>query len=222
MTTGFPVSPLTPATFLLVGLCRHRARRSSALHRAVAVRGLAADGGRGASSSECSRCDRVDPHRLRRRLLRRSHRAGRGAGGAGAPRLPRVRVPGRADHCAGAAAQGARSGGRLRSAARRTDARRAAGVRRRGRDDRHQHGRGQSGRGCRRGPRRGPRASGWPACRSRPSPATTCWTWSPAGEFAIDETGAPVESLGDALVSANAYIGAAPIVEALAPGRRTS
>jgi Acyclic terpene utilisation family protein AtuA len=35
------------------------------------------------------------------------------------------------------------------------------------------------------------------------------------GGFAIDETGAPVESLGDALVSANAYIGASPIVDAL-------
>ena len=33
MTTGFPVSPLTPATFLVVGLTRHRARRASALHR---------------------------------------------------------------------------------------------------------------------------------------------------------------------------------------------
>ncbi|MEO5821923.1 MAG: acyclic terpene utilization AtuA family protein [Vicinamibacteraceae bacterium] len=40
------------------------------------------------------------------------------------------------------------------------------------------------------------------------------------GGFAIDETGAPVESLGDALVSANAYIGAGPIVEALAQGAR--
>ena len=40
------------------------------------------------------------------------------------------------------------------------------------------------------------------------------------GGFAIDETGAPVESLGDALVSANAYIGASPIVDALAQGAR--
>jgi hypothetical protein len=36
----------------------------------------------------------------------------------------------------------------------------------------------------------------------------------------IAETGAPIESLGDALVSANAYIGADPIVEALAAGAR--
>ena len=40
------------------------------------------------------------------------------------------------------------------------------------------------------------------------------------GGFAIDETGAPVESLGDALVSANAYIGASPIVDALGQGAR--
>jgi len=37
---------------------------------------------------------------------------------------------------------------------------------------------------------------------------------------AIAETGEPVESLGEALVSANAYIGADPIVEALAAGAR--
>ena len=44
MTTGFPVSPLTPATFLLVGLAGIELGRASALHRAVAVRGVAADG----------------------------------------------------------------------------------------------------------------------------------------------------------------------------------
>jgi hypothetical protein len=40
------------------------------------------------------------------------------------------------------------------------------------------------------------------------------------GGYTIDDTAAPVESLGDALVSANAYIGAGPIVEALARGAR--
>jgi Acyclic terpene utilisation family protein AtuA len=40
------------------------------------------------------------------------------------------------------------------------------------------------------------------------------------GGFAIEETGAPVESLGAALVSANAYIGASPIVDALGQGAR--
>jgi hypothetical protein len=38
------------------------------------------------------------------------------------------------------------------------------------------------------------------------------------GSFPIDESGAPVSSLGERLVSANAYLGAGPIVEALAGG----
>ena len=41
-----------------------------------------------------------------------------------------------------------------------------------------------------------------------------------AGGFALEETGEPVAALGDALVSANAYVGADPIVEALARGAR--
>lgn len=39
-----------------------------------------------------------------------------------------------------------------------------------------------------------------------------------AGDFTLLEGGAPVASLGDSVVSANAYLGAAPIVEALAGG----
>ena len=39
-----------------------------------------------------------------------------------------------------------------------------------------------------------------------------------AGDYIIAETGQPVRELGDRLVSANAYIGAEPIVEALAQG----
>jgi hypothetical protein len=39
-----------------------------------------------------------------------------------------------------------------------------------------------------------------------------------AGDYALDETGEPVASLGNRLVSANAYLGAGPIVEALAGG----
>ena len=39
-----------------------------------------------------------------------------------------------------------------------------------------------------------------------------------AGDWELDETGEPVASLGNRLVSANAYLGAGPIVEALAGG----
>lgn len=38
------------------------------------------------------------------------------------------------------------------------------------------------------------------------------------GDYVIDETGVPVKSLGNKVVSANAYLGAEPIVEALANG----
>ncbi len=38
------------------------------------------------------------------------------------------------------------------------------------------------------------------------------------GDYLLGETGSPVSSLGDRLVSANAYLGAGPIVEALAMG----
>ncbi|MDN2830030.1 acyclic terpene utilization AtuA family protein, partial [Campylobacter jejuni] len=34
----------------------------------------------------------------------------------------------------------------------------------------------------------------------------------------LDDTGAPVKALGERLLSANAYLGAAPLVEALAQG----
>ncbi len=39
-----------------------------------------------------------------------------------------------------------------------------------------------------------------------------------AGDYCLEGTGAPVASLGNRLVSANAYLGAGPIVEALAAG----
>jgi hypothetical protein len=41
-----------------------------------------------------------------------------------------------------------------------------------------------------------------------------------AGDFTIAETGAPVSTLKNRLISANAYIGAEPIVRALADGAR--
>ena len=39
-----------------------------------------------------------------------------------------------------------------------------------------------------------------------------------AGDYRLDETGEAVASLGNRIVSANAYLGAGPIVEALAAG----
>ena len=39
-----------------------------------------------------------------------------------------------------------------------------------------------------------------------------------AGNFTIDETGEPISSMGDTVLSANAYMGAAPLVEALKSG----
>jgi hypothetical protein len=39
-----------------------------------------------------------------------------------------------------------------------------------------------------------------------------------SGDYVIDETGVPVKSLGNKVVSANAYLGAEPIVEALTKG----
>ena len=57
MTTGFPVSPLTPATFLVVGLDGRRAGRASAVHHPVPLRRLDRDDDRLRRCSESSRCE---------------------------------------------------------------------------------------------------------------------------------------------------------------------
>ena len=194
MTTGFPVSPLTPATFLLVGLCRleladHQRFAAPCLFAASLLMVVAAIALRSVPA-----VSRVDPHRLRRRLLRRSHRTGRGAGRAGSPRLPGVRVPGRAHHRAGAAAQGARSGAPATIRCSRTACAPCCRPAPPGRDHRHQHGRGQSGRGRRRvrGVARELGLAGLPVAAITGDDVLDVVT---GGGFTIDETGAPVNRL---------------------------
>ena len=59
------------------------------------------------------------------------------------------------------------------------------------------------------------RRSASPACGSGSSAATTCSTWSRALDAELPELGTTVGALGDRVVSANAYIGAEPIVDCL-------
>ncbi len=101
-TVGFPVSALTPATFLVVGL----SGIELGAHQRFALPYLL-----GASVIDdrsprwrCSGCFRFEDgaDRRRRRLFRRPGRAGAGARRAWRARLPRLRVPGRAYHRAGA------------------------------------------------------------------------------------------------------------------------
>ena len=165
MTTGFPVSPLTPATFLLVGLSRHRARPSIRNSSSPFLLGrLRRDDDRRRRASGCFPCEarashEIHPHRRGRRLCRRPDRAGGRAGRAGPARLPGLRVPGRAHDRARAAARS----GRIRP--RGYDPLLAERMRavlppcRRARRHRsHQHGGGQSGwrrrRWCGRSPAR--------------------------------------------------------------------
>ena len=54
--------------------------------------------------------------------------------------------------------------------------------------------------------------------RSPPSPATTCSRWSRTGDFASPRPASRSRRSAIACVSANAYLGAEPIVEALARG----
>ena len=109
MTTGFPVSPLTPATFLLVGL----SGIELAEHQRFTAPWLFA-----ASLLMTAACIAVRSVPA----VKTSIRIGCGAGysgdriepavelaDAGRARLPGLRVPGRAHHRARAAAQGARS-----------------------------------------------------------------------------------------------------------------
>ena len=145
MTTGFPVSPLTPATFLLVGLTGIELGEHQRFTAPYLFAASLRDDDRGVALRSVP-------------AVKTSIRIGCGAGYSGdriepavelaeqrRARLPGVRVPGRAHDRAGAAGAGARSAGRLRSAARRAHARRCCRpAPRNGVTHRHQHGRGQS------------------------------------------------------------------------------
>ena len=219
MTTGFPVSPLTPATFLVVGLTgielgEHQrytapylfARLDRHDHRGRPVRSVPAV--------------KTDPDRRRRGLLGRSHRAGGRAGDAtaisttwcsSASPSARSRWPSRPRRAIRSAATIRCSSERSRRCCRRAA---SSGV-----THHHQHGRGQSARRGRGGGRDSRARLGLAGL----SIATV------TGDDVLDaggrratssspETGEPVAALGDRLVSANAYIGAEPLVEALAGG----
>ena len=167
---------------------------------------------------------KTHPDRRGRRLLRRPHRAGRRTGRERRPRLPGLRVPGGAHHRSRPAGRGwPNPARRLRPAARRADAGRASGACRRPTAS------GSSRTWGRRNPR--PRAARVRGCCARD------WAGRPddrgrhrrrrAATLARRDVTARRRSAGrsrrcgERVVSANAYLGVAPIMEALAArGRR--
>ena len=82
----------------------------------------------------------------------------------------------------------------------------------------HQHGRGQPARGRRAGAATSRARLGLRGLAIAAVTGDDVLDVVASGDFAIAETGEPVAALGDRLVSANAYLGAEPIVEALAGG----
>ena len=89
----------------------------------------------------------------------------------------------------------------------------------RGVTHRHQHGRRQPARRRGAGRATSPAQLGLRGLRDRGRDRRRrARRWSRGGDFAIAETGEPRRALGDRLISANAYLGAEPIVEALRRG----
>jgi hypothetical protein len=206
MTTGFPISPLTPATFLVVGLTgielgEHQRFTGPYLF---------------AASSDHD--DRLRP--AGSVSFMKTVRIGSGAGFAGdriepavearharVTRLSGPRVPRRADDRAGAGGPRPGSVARVRPDARAPARGRSAGLSRARCHHRHQHGRGESGE--RRGAARElARRLGWHGLTIATVSGDDVYDVVRAGDFTIAETGAPVSTLKDRLISANAYIGA--------------
>ncbi len=156
MTTGFPVSPLTPATFLVVGSEWNRAGRASALHCAVSLHRLAADDRRVHRAWSVSAVTCRPSRGLRRDGVLGSAAALATPAIASSRRWSWPRKESSTISCSSASPsarldsrskQGQGSGGGLRSAVARSHDRRSARLRRSRRSSDHEHGRGQSARG---------------------------------------------------------------------------
>ena len=99
MTTGFPLSPLTASTFILVGMAQSRARQAPALHLRVGIRDNACDdrGGTGHRRAELCRQEGARaqnrPAGQRRWFRRGPDRRGRRPCPARSARRPDPRMP---------------------------------------------------------------------------------------------------------------------------------
>ena len=133
-----------------------------------------------------------------------------------------LRMPGRADHRAGAAGAGCGDpDAGLRPAARGAHGGGAARLPRARHPHPHQHGCREPAGGRGR-PRRSRGASAWAGCAIAAVTGDDVLELVRDGDHALLETGEPVASLADRLVSANAYLGVAPHRSRRSAAARTS
>ncbi len=218
MTTGFPVSPLTPATFLVVGLTGIELGEHQRFTAPWLFAGLNRHDDR-LRAVRSVRAVKDDPHRMRRGLLRRSDRAGGRArdtraisttSSSNASPSGRSRSPSRPGRATRARATTLCSRERMEAVLPACVERGVRIITNMGAAN------PRGGRGSRQ--QTSPRGSG---CRGLSIATVTgddVLEMVTAGDFNVAETGEPVATLRDRLVSANAYIGAEPIVDALAAG----